>query len=483
MNQTLVNQTPASAAEFPKVFEIRMRGRPWSPSPAVLSVFLIAAVYLVLPAFDVPYWGLSLSAPLFALIAADITLQRPGLPWTDYRIWVLFAAAIWAGQFLSMAGNIAAGEIGELSAADVILLIRYAYWMAVFLLTTVIVSRARVGFRLARLLGSGVIALGCLRLAEGLLYHSWGSGQTVFFQQNVYGLSFSTFTPFALAAALTASGARRIFACGGLALLIMAVIANGSRGSWVVVPVGLCLTAVWMVSSRKDLRSAVLPGLALLAVAIVSAGLSLPATAWDRAEERWASFGNLERDKSLAVRRLMVQKGLTLFAENPLLGIGPGRFRQSYVMLDIPEHLRHQPLDRYNRRSSHNAYVGTLAETGLAGTTPLALLLLYLLVSGAGSAWAHGRRGEWWAIAVYAGFLSMCAHLWVLSGLTNTATWFVLGLVAGLIQSEQRVRLSGRFGLFQEFQPAALWPKVPPGGDPQRAARHRFPNTSNSLGG
>jgi hypothetical protein len=77
----------------------------------------------------------------------------------------------------------------------------------------------------------------------------------------------------------------------------------------------------------------------------------------------------------------------------------------------------------------------------------------------------------------------MCAHLWVLSGLTNTATWFVLGLVAGLIQSEQRVRLTGRFGLFHEFQPAALWPRVPPGSDPQQAARQRFTNTSDSLGG
>ena len=70
------------------------------------------------------------------------------------------------------------------------------------------------------------------------------------------------------------------------------------------------------------------------------------------------------------------------------------------------------------------------------GTLPFAVLALVLLVGGGRAAWRHSRRGDLWAIPVYAGFVGMCLHLWSLSGLTGTAAWFVMGLVAAVMQRE-----------------------------------------------
>ena len=84
-------------------------------------------------------------------------------------------------------------------------------------------------------------------------------------------------------------------------------------------------------------------------------------------------------------------------------------------------------------KSSHNSYVSFVAENGIVGAVPLAFLLLVLAVGGDGAAGRLARRGQVWALGVYAGFIGMSIHLWALSGLTSTATWFVYGLVAALI--------------------------------------------------
>ena len=52
------------------------------------------------------------------------------------------------------------------------------------------------------------------------------------------------------------------------------------------------------------------------------------------------------------------------------------------------------------------------------GAVPLAFLLLVLAVGGYGAAGRLARRGQVWALGVYAGFIGMSIHLWALSGLT-----------------------------------------------------------------
>ncbi len=155
-------------------------------------------------------------------------------------------------------------------------------------------------------------------------------------------------------------------------------------------------------------------------------------------EKRYATFQNLDADKSYAIRKLMVQKGLRLFEANPWFGVGVSRWRKENTSLDIPRVLQYALQSHFDRKSPHNSYISFLAENGLVGTLPYALLLLILTLRGYRAAFSLSQRGEIWAIGIYAGFIGMSIHLWTLAGLTGTAPWFIYGLVAAIIIFERQ---------------------------------------------
>jgi O-antigen ligase len=149
--------------------------------------------------------------------------------------------------------------------------------------------------------------------------------------------------------------------------------------------------------------------------------------------DRFSTFDDLEKDKSYMTRRVMNQKSLKLFEESPIFGVGPGRYREVYVPLDMPAVLAGHSEDSFMRRSSYNSYLSYLAEGGVIGTLPMAVLLVILAVRGAWSAVVLNRRGEHWALGIYASFIAMSVHFWTLSGLTGTHAWFVYGLLAATV--------------------------------------------------
>ena len=397
------------------------------------GLFLCSAAYLVLPLLDVPYWGLSLSTPVLALLILDTALRRGSRVLHDNFGWLLLGMAIWLGQFLSLLGNVFGGSLYGTSMAPFGWLLKYAFWIVVFLLTSYFVAHEGLGARLTEVLAAAVISLGVLRVGEGLLLGALGNDQAVLLQQNNYGWAFSTFTPFAVWLAFAGRARRRWLALSGLLVLTVGVAVNGSRASWVAVAVGvgLTLTGLLLWSSRDRMRVVVWSA---VAISIAAAAWTTAPDSWrDPVERRWKTFGNLERDKSYAVRMLMTEKAWALSERSPWFGSGVGSFREQSAVLDLPPVLRHRPADSYQRRSAHNAYLGLLAESGVFGAVPVAVLLLTLGLVGGTNMRRQALLGETWTIPIVAGFVAMCLHLGMLSGITNTATWFVFGLVAGVI--------------------------------------------------
>ncbi|HUG81626.1 MAG TPA: O-antigen ligase family protein [Bryobacterales bacterium] len=226
----------------------------------------------------------------------------------------------------------------------------------------------------------------------------------------------------------------------GLFLLSVAIAVNGSRSSWAAVVIGTALTlaCLFFWNSANRAKSALL--LILTFVGLGLASTALPSAWTQPVEERWQTLSRLDRDKSYAVRSLMVSKALRLFESSPWFGAGVGQFRVETVDLELPLVLSTFAASRYQRRSAHNAYLGLLAESGVVGAAPVAALLVILAAGGVWAVRGHVLRGETWAAPVFAGFVAMSVHLALLSGLTNTATWFMFGLVAGLIHRERRKR-------------------------------------------
>jgi O-antigen ligase len=110
----------------------------------------------------------------------------------------------------------------------------------------------------------------------------------------------------------------------------------------------------------------------------------------------------------------------------------------------MPEVMAHRSDADFIGKSAHNAYLSFLAEGGLVATLPLAVLLVILAVRGAWSAVVLNRRGEHWALGVYASFIGMSVHLWAMSGLTTTSSWFIYGLLVATICLASRLRKQER---------------------------------------
>ncbi|MEX2303786.1 MAG: hypothetical protein WD733_22775, partial [Bryobacterales bacterium] len=141
-------------------------------------------------------FGLSLSAPVFCFLALDC-LCRP-VSWRIYRNWIALAALFWMAHLFSLTANVFTGSLAVLSATQAVLLVRFGFWMLVFVVTALLVDRYSLGPRLATALAAGTFALGMLRLSDAALFGHWGGGNPRFLSQNNYGFGFSAFAPFAI---------------------------------------------------------------------------------------------------------------------------------------------------------------------------------------------------------------------------------------------------------------------------------------------
>ena len=278
-----------------------------------------------------------------------------------------------------------------------------------------------------------MLVLALLRWAEVLIYGNIGAWTgTHLMSENSYGFLFSMFAPFLLIFIVNSSGMKRLFWLGANLALWGAAAINGSRGSWIAISAGVLVFLLILMLSRPRQGGKILV-LLVLALGAFSAVLFASDQIASAVEGRYATFNSLEEDKSYMIRTLMNQKALRLFEESPIIGIGPGRFTKTSIALDIPQILSYASQEHFDVKSAHNSYLSFLAENGLVGALPFAILLISLAIGGLRSAVILNKRGQVWAAAVFAAFIGMSVHMWAIASLTNTANWFIYGLVGAMI--------------------------------------------------
>ena len=415
-----------------------LRRAPWTRAQIL---FLAFAFYMAVPLLDVPFWGISLSAPILMLVALEVATGQARVHWARYEGWLALAVWYWLGCAMSLVANQVWGG-RRITPGEAYELVRWAYWMTAFALSMFFCANPEFRGRVCKALSAGVTLLAGLRVVEAVAFGFWGHEKSYFMSPNAYGWEFTTFAPFAVALPATLRGGRRRWALAALGMVLLAWVLSGSRGSWVALSAGLCVFLALCLASPRALPrylGALAGGLALAGLVFWLARERLS----EPVGERVRSFQTLERDTSYNIRKLMIQKGLKMFWENPLFGAGLDRFKSTSVPLERPPILRYAGQEHFNVKSSHNSYIAVLAETGLAGSVPLALLLAALALKGLAAAMRAARRGDLWSVAAYASFVGMSIHLWVLTGLTGTAPWFIYGLLAGIIVSSGRYRRVG----------------------------------------
>lgn len=391
--------------------------------------------YLAVPFIDLPLFGLSLSAPLFALLVMEWALT-PGREPLCSR-WTTLAILYWAGSGASLAVAIWTGQLAAIGSSELLLLLRCGYWCLVLIVVAALVADSKKPERIAASLALGVAAVSLLRLVEAVALGAADGPRTHWLSANDYGMSFSTFMPFLLWQAVEEKGARRWLAMALFPLALAALALNGSRSSWAGALLGgLVFLALLLLSRGLGATRLLWPvaagGLTLVLFAAVPRLGTGPAN-------RWSSLSRLASDKPLQTRMVLVEKGLLLFESRPLFGVGLGRFAAEWAALDSSR-TPWASAEEINSRSPHNAYIKVLAETGVAGTLPLIALLAALFLSGFPASIALARSGETWGLAVMASMAGMCLHLTALSGLTNTAPWFIFGLAAAVSERSRKRR-------------------------------------------
>lgn len=423
-----------------------------SVSPDLLSgsfvrrLLLLFLVATVIPVYELPGVGLSITAPLMFFIALEVFAgRRSPTRWLARNRWTgpLFLVAY--GVLISVCANLLLRQV-DMGVDVVITLVRYSYWWLTFLVVANVSSHEAWMRRITIVLGISAIGLAGVRALDAVLVGGWGLHSSEFGPQfltkNMYGIQFSTFGPFAFVLPFVVSRKYRPFALVGAAFLLVVVLANGSRGNWVALAAGgSVLMAIYSIThSARGQWVWALP----LVVFIIVFQVPLPAQIEEVVTYQLDSFEDLDADKSYEFRQVMIQKALILFEKHPVVGVGLDQFKSTYVPeLVIPPILQRHA-SSFITGNSHNSYLLHLAELGLVGTIPFALFLVRLALRGTRATIHFARKEEVWALGVLWGFVSMSVHLWSLTGLGSTGPWLIYGLVAGMIVRSRPERLESK---------------------------------------
>lgn len=414
----------------------------------IRRLFLLFLVATVIPIYELPGVGLSITAPLMFFIALEVfARRRSAARWSAGNYWTgpLFLVAY--GMLFSVFANLLLRQVAM--GVDVVLtLIRYSYWWVVFLAIVNISSHKAWMRRIVMVLGISAIGLASVRVLDAFLVGGWDlykpEFRPQFLAKNTYGVQFSSFGPFAFALPFFVDRKHRPFALVGVLFVLAVILANGSRGNWVALAAG---GSVWVAvySITHSARGQWVWALPLLIFMIVLQ-VPLPGQIGSVVNRQLDTFKDLDADKSYEFRQVMVQKGLILFQKHPVVGIGLNQFKKTYVPELVVPPILQRNVSSFITGSPHNSYVHYLAELGLVGTIPFAFFLVRLALRGTQASIHFARKGEGWALGVLWSFVSMSVHLWSFAGLGSTQPWLVYGLVAGMIVQGQIAKRSAAAG-------------------------------------
>ena len=134
-------------------------------------------------------------------------------------------------------------------------------------------------------------------------------------------------------------------------------------------------------------------------------------------------------DQSYLTRIAMIEKGMIIFKENPLTGIGLSNFQTHYV--HIPGNFLGSELvigKDLSNKSSHNSYVALLAEGGLFLLLPFLLLFTFNIYHFL----RNFKKRTNLENAFYWSFLAMAVHIYFISEIFNVFAWFLIAVVSAI---------------------------------------------------
>lgn len=252
-------------------------------------------------------------------------------------------------------------------------------------------------------------------------------------EPNRYAQVLLVLLPLAYFAARSEESRRRrllVYACGGL--ILAGVLLTYSRGAFVTL---LVMVAILVAMRAVTLRALALGAAAMvLIVSALAPGYVLRVATLQETSELLGGPRETEGDDVMRSRLTEMLAAWSVFADHPLIGVGPGQYSPVYSMryMSDPD-IAFRAIDRPRR--AHNLYAELAAETGILGLATF-LALAGLVQRRLWRAWKRyrGRREDLaglaagffvgvWGYLVSAMFLHLSyqRYYWLLLGLAVAA--------------------------------------------------------------
>jgi len=219
---------------------------------------------------------------------------------------------------------------------------------------------------------------------------------------------------------------KRLAAVGLIGINLLALVTTFSRGGFLIL---ILLCAGMLLEFLPLFRLSQL--MLLIGVTILFLAVSFPLVP-DSYWDRMVGMGTT-RDRSKQRRFSYLMVGAKAIQRRPLLGNGPGTFRQIYAQ--SPQSRKYARRDRDRFRYAHNTYLEVLVGTGITGLAAYLLLLGIGLNNFRKARRIHQRRGQSHQVALIGAyrlsFLSVLAYGLLKSGVDNKL--LLLGLAVSVL--------------------------------------------------
>jgi O-antigen ligase len=150
----------------------------------------------------------------------------------------------------------------------------------------------------------------------------------------------------------------------------------------------------------------------------------------------------LETDRSYLTRLAMIEKGMGIFEDHPITGVGVGNFTnvEYEIQFDFEGgHFIERLEDKLSKgTSAHNSYINFLTEGGLLMFIPILILILYPIFYFI----TNFNNINTSARALFISIIMMSIHSWFISGMVNVYAWFLLGITNSYIIYKNKTRLN-----------------------------------------
>lgn len=236
------------------------------------------------------------------------------------------------------------------------------------------------------------------------------------------------------------------------AVLSVGLVLSFTRAAWVSVAAAAGVGALMMLGVK--FRTLLVTGAMAVLLLLLSWDqllISLERNDQDSSDdltEHVESISNVSSDASNLERINRWSCALSLWAEKPLTGWGPGTYQFVYAPHQRSEHRTIISTNNADRGNAHSEYLGPLAEQGLPGAAIMIGLLLACSSMGFRQ-WrllrAVNRWQALWALSLYLGLLTYFIH-GVLNNYLDTdkASAPFWGFLAILVAIDLNIRKNAR---------------------------------------